>query len=119
MFWHLYKYRLKILFTEKVTLFWTGIFPIVLGTFFFLTFSDITEKSENISTINVGIAVENDSEKTSEEIVKADEAYGTFIDSMVQEGYFSVLYETYEDAKKIYFSCPTAYKWHVEGLHLS
>ena len=99
MFWHLYKYRLKVLFNEKVTLFWTGIFPIVLGTFFFLAFSDITDKSENISGINVGIAVESDSEKTSEEVVKSDEAYGTFINSMVEEGYFSVSYETYEAAK--------------------
>ena len=101
MFWHLYKYRLKILFKDKVTLFWTGIFPIVLGTFFFLTFSDITDKTENIDTINVGIATSADSDKTSEEIVNGDEAYGTFIDTMIEEGYFDVSYETYEDAKNM------------------
>ncbi|MBQ5919145.1 MAG: ABC transporter permease, partial [Lachnospiraceae bacterium] len=67
MFWHLYKYRLKVLFKEKVLLFWTGIFPIVLGTFFYMAFSDITEKSENVDTINVGIVADEGIDKSSEE----------------------------------------------------
>ena len=100
MFWHLYKYRLKVLFNEKVTLFWTGIFPIILGTFFYMAFSDITEKSENISAINVGIAVEEGVDKTSKEIVKSDSAYQAFIDSMIEEEYFNVSYQTYEESTK-------------------
>ena len=81
MFWHLYKYRLKVLFKEKVLLFWTGIFPIVLGTFFYMAFSDITEKSENVDTINVGIVADEGIDKSSEEIVKSDVTFESFINS--------------------------------------
>lgn len=99
MFWHLYKYRLKVLLNEKVLLFWTGIFPIILGTFFYMAFSDISEKSENISTINVGISSE-EREGNLEEIVKGDNAFSSFIDSMIDEGYFSVDYYDYDTAKE-------------------
>lgn len=99
MFWHLYKYRLKVLLNEKVLLFWTGIFPIILGTFFYMAFSDISEKSENISTINVGISSE-EREGNLEEIVKGDNAFSSFIDSMIDQGYFSVDYYDYDTAKE-------------------
>ena len=42
MFWQLYQYRLKRLVNDKVQLFWTAMFPIVLGTFFYLAFSGIS-----------------------------------------------------------------------------
>ena len=48
MFWHLYKYRVKVLLKNKYLLFWQGLFPIILGTFFFMAFSDITEMTENM-----------------------------------------------------------------------
>lgn len=99
MFWHLFKYRLKVLFKEKQLLFWSGIFPIILGTFFHMAFSDITEKTENISEINVSISVK-EGNGSPEEIVKGDEAYAKFIDSMIAEGYFSVDYDDYETAKE-------------------
>ena len=74
MFWHLFKYRLKVLLKEKQLLFWSGIFPIILGTFFYMAFSDITEKTENISEINVSISVK-EGNGSPEEVVKGDEAY--------------------------------------------
>lgn len=100
MFWHLYKYRLKVLFNDKVTLFWTGIFPIILGTFFFLAFSDISEKAENISDIKVVISAEENKGEV-EEIILSDNSYRSFIDSMISEGYFDVEYADYEAAKKM------------------
>ena len=98
MFWHLYKYRLKVLFKDKVTLFWTGIFPIILGTFFFLAFSDISDKAENISDIKVVLAAE-ENKGNVEEIILSDNSYRSFIDSMISEGYFDVEYADYETAK--------------------
>ena len=100
MFWHLYKYRLKVLFKDKVTLFWTGIFPIILGTFFYLAFSDISEKAENISAINVVISTE-EAQANAEEIVKSDNTFGTFIESMIAEEYFKVDYTDYDTAKEM------------------
>lgn len=55
MFIDLYKFRLKILLKDKVLFFWTLIFPIMLGTFFWLAFSDITEKTEHMEKIDAAL----------------------------------------------------------------
>lgn len=60
MFGHNFKYSLKILFKNKGLLFWTFIFPILLGTLFNLAFSNI-EKTETFTNINVAITQNNDS----------------------------------------------------------
>lgn len=54
MFFHNFKYTLKILFQNKMLLFWTYAFPIILGTFFMMAFSNI-EKSETLDIINIAI----------------------------------------------------------------
>ena len=41
MFIHNFKYSLKVLFRNKSLIFWTFIFPILLGTFFRMAFNDI------------------------------------------------------------------------------
>ncbi len=55
---HIYKTRLKVLLRSRALIFWTLIFPIVLGTLFNLAFSNIMS-SEKFNPIKVGI-VEND-----------------------------------------------------------
>ena len=52
MFFHNYKYSLKTLFKNKGLIFWTFLFPIILGTFFNLAFSNI-ENSEKLSIIDI------------------------------------------------------------------
>jgi ABC-2 type transport system permease protein len=47
MFFHLFKYKLKILFREKDLLGWIFAFPLVLGTFFYLSFGTIINNGEN------------------------------------------------------------------------
>lgn len=54
MFFHNFKYTLKILFQNKMLLFWTYAFPIILGTFFMMAFSNI-EKSETLDIIDIAI----------------------------------------------------------------
>lgn len=58
MFKHNFIYTLKILGKNKVLIFWTFAFPIILGTFFFLAFSDI-ENNEKLDVFPIAI-VEND-----------------------------------------------------------
>ncbi|MDF2822042.1 MAG: transporter permease [Clostridiales bacterium] len=58
MFIHAFKYRIKILFNNKALLFWTLLFPIILGTLFQLALSGITE-SEFFKVINIAV-VNND-----------------------------------------------------------
>lgn len=54
MFFHNFKYTLKILFRNKLLIFWTYAFPLILGTFFYMAFSNI-ENSEKINEINIAI----------------------------------------------------------------
>lgn len=58
MFFHNFKYTLKTLFKSKALIFWTYAFPIILGTFFNMAFSNI-ESSEKLEIIPIAI-VEND-----------------------------------------------------------
>ena len=58
MFKHNFKYSLKILFRNKSLIFWTFIFPIILGTFFKLAFKDI-ENNEAFHPFDIAV-VESD-----------------------------------------------------------
>ncbi len=62
MFFHNFKCTLKTLFKSKILIFWTYAFPIILGTFFFLAFSDI-ENNEKLSIIDIAI-VDNENFKS-------------------------------------------------------
>ena len=57
MFIHNFKYALKTLLKNKMLIFWTFVFPIVLGTLFKLAFSNI-ENTEKFDVIDIAI-VEN------------------------------------------------------------
>ena len=54
MFWHNFVYSLKTLFKSKSLIFWTFVFPILLGTFFKLAFSNI-EKNEVLEVFNIAV----------------------------------------------------------------
>ncbi len=58
MFFHNFKYSFKSLFRNKMLIFWTFAFPIILGTLFNMAFQDI-EKNEKLDIIDIAI-VEND-----------------------------------------------------------
>ena len=59
MFKHNFKYSLKILFRNKSLIFWTFIFPIILGTFFKLAFNDI-ENNEAFHPFDIAVVESND-----------------------------------------------------------
>ncbi len=54
MFYHNFKYSLKILLKNKMLIFWTFAFPIILGSLFKMAFSDI-ENNEKLDTIDIAI----------------------------------------------------------------
>lgn len=54
MFFHNLKYTIKILFQNKILIFWTFAFPLILGTLFSFAFSDI-EKNETFEPIPIAI----------------------------------------------------------------
>ena len=54
MFGHNFKYTFKVLMRNRMLLFWTFVFPLVLGTMFKLAFSNI-ENSEKLNVIPIAI----------------------------------------------------------------
>ncbi len=64
MFWHNFKYSLKTLFGDRILIFWTFAFPLILGTLFYMAFSAIGD-SEKLSIIKIGI-VDNQEYQISE-----------------------------------------------------
>ncbi len=54
MFWHNFKYTLQVIFRDRALIFWTFAFPIILGTFFFLAFSNLTS-GETLSIIDIAV----------------------------------------------------------------
>ena len=62
MFIHNFKYALKTLFRDKMLIFWTFAFPIILGTFFNMAFSNI-ENSEKLEIINLQLLQRNNAKR--------------------------------------------------------
>ncbi len=62
MFIHNFKYCLKILINGKVTIFWTLVFPILLGTFMYIAFGNVMETDEMFKNVDVAVICEGDGE---------------------------------------------------------
>ncbi len=60
MFLHLFKYKLKTLFRPSEELFWTYLFPIILGTLFYIAFGSVMERTESFTTIPVAVVKEQE-----------------------------------------------------------
>lgn len=95
MFTHQFKYAFQTLFRNKMLIFWTFLFPIVLGFFFHLAFKDI-ESSEMLDIIDIAI-VDN-------EAFQSDEMLKQAMKSLSKEGdenqLFRIEYVTKEEAEK-------------------
>jgi len=91
MFFHNFKYNLLFLLKNKTLLFWTFAFPIILGTFFNLAFSDI-ENSEKLKTID--IAIVDNVEFNNDLILKTTFSY-------LEKDIFDINYTTLENAEKL------------------
>ena len=96
MFSHNFKYTLKILLKNKILLFWTFAFPILLGTFFHMAFSNI-ENSEKLKIIK--IAIINNENYQKEELFK--NTFTHLSDKKNKDRLFSVTYTNIEKAKKL------------------
>lgn len=96
MFLHLLKYKLKSLFREKDLLGWVFAFPLVLGTFFYLSFGNLMNGEEyHFNPIPVAFVSEGN----------ADAAFEPVLDSLSKEGtkdrMFEVTKTGEEDARDL------------------
>lgn len=96
MFWHSFKYNFLLLFRNRMLIFWTFAFPIILGTLFNMAFSNI-ENNENLGIIDIAI-VDNEMLK-SDKVLSTTFAY--LSDESNEDRIFSTKYTTEEDAKKL------------------
>ncbi|HBA37974.1 MAG TPA: hypothetical protein DCY94_04565 [Firmicutes bacterium] len=96
MFTHNFKYTLKTLLKSKALLFWTFAFPIILGFFFNLAFSDI-ESSEKLEIINIAV-VKNDALSDNPYF---KDAIDSLSDTSDEDRLFSTTYTTLEESKKL------------------
>ena len=96
MFYHNFKYSLKILLKNKSLIFWTFAFPILLGTLFNMAFSNI-EKSEKLSIID--IAIINSDEFDNDKIFK--ETMQILSDDNNKNKIFNITYTDISKAKKM------------------
>lgn len=96
MFIHNFKYTLKILFKDRMLIFWTFAFPIILATFFNMAFSDI-EKNEKLDIIN--IAIVNNTSYNTNQIYK--ESFKTLSDKKNKDRLFNIKYTSLKQAKEL------------------
>lgn len=96
MFWHNFKYSLKTLVKNKMLLFWTFAFPIVLGTFFYMAFSNI-EKTETLDAFDIAIVNNND----FNENILFKEAFKSLSDKTNDNYLFNIKYVNLNEAKNL------------------
>lgn len=96
MFYHNFKYSLKILLKNKMLIFWTLLFPIILGTLFNMAFSDI-EKKEKLDIID--IAIVNDEKFENKIIFK--EVFKKLSSDSNKNKLFNIKYVSLDSAKNL------------------
>lgn len=96
MFIHNFKYAFKTLFKNRMLIFWTFAFPIILGTLFNMAFSNI-ENSEKLDIINIAI-INNDDFENNEAFKTSFEELG---DENNEDRLFNTQYTTEEKAKEL------------------
>ena len=89
-----FKYSLKVLFRNKGLLFWTFVFPIVLGTFFNMAFSNI-ENSERFNAFDIAIVNDENFNLTYKNI------FDSLSDVNNEDRLFNVNYVSLEEAKNL------------------
>lgn len=96
MFIHNFKYTLKVLLKNKMLIFWTFAFPIILGTFFKMAFSNI-EKNEQLDIIDIAIV----SNETFDKNEMLKESFKEFSDPENDKRLFDTSYVNEKEAKKL------------------
>lgn len=96
MFIHNFKYAFKTLFKNRMLIFWTFAFPIILGTLFNMAFSNI-ENSEKLDIINIAI-INNDDFENNETFKTSFEELS---DENNEDRLFNTQYTTEEKAKEL------------------
>ena len=96
MFWHNFCYFFKVLLKNKMLIFWTLAFPIILGTFFNMAFANLMD-SEKLNIID--IAIVNNEEFNNNILFKS--AFSMLSDEHSEDRLFNAKYVDLEEAEKL------------------
>ena len=96
MFIHNFKYMLKKLLHDRMLIFWTFAFPLILGTFFSMAFSNI-EEGETLDIIDIAV-IKNEKFEESQ-IWK--ETFKNLSDKKNDSRLFNTKYTNEKEAKKL------------------
>ena len=96
MFIHNLKYTIKTLFKNKVLIFWTFAFPIILGLFFNMAFSNI-EKDEMLQVFDIAVV---DNEEFRDQDIYVDALSELSNDDNLDK-LFNIKYVSLNDADKL------------------
>lgn len=95
MYFHIFINSLKVLFKNKMLIFWTFVFPIVLGLLFNMAFANI-EKEEMFTTIDIGIV--NDENYNNNQAYTM--AFNYLGDPSNEDRIFNINYGTLDELKE-------------------
>lgn len=96
MFIHNFKYSFKTLFKNKMLIFWTFAFPIILGTLFNMAFSNL-ENGQKLNIVNIAIISNEDFENNK----AFKTSFAELGDENNEDRLFNIQYTTEEEAKEL------------------
>lgn len=96
MFIHNFKYTFKALFRNKTLIFWTFAFPLILGTFFYLAFSNL-ENGEKMSVVDIAIVQNEELENN----IGFKQAFDYLSNEKNDNRLFNTKYTSKEEADKL------------------
>ncbi|PKM77173.1 MAG: ABC transporter permease [Firmicutes bacterium HGW-Firmicutes-15] len=99
MFLHIFTNRCKCLVRDKVLMFWTLMFPIVLASLFGLAFSNLSSE-DKFSEINIAV-VDNNEYQSNQAFQSALSAVTDAGQSSGEKGLFNVILSTHEQADEL------------------
>lgn len=98
MFFHNFKYSLKVLLRNKILIFWTLAFPLLLGTLFYMAFSDI-EKNETFQAIDIAVI----DHKSFQENIGWKKTLEILSDEESDDQIFHTVYVNLEEAENLLY----------------
>ncbi len=96
MLLHNFYYGVKGILRERTSVFWTAVFPFILGTLFYVSFGNAIDNAERFHEIPIGFVEVDDIETTEAEATKED-AGSTTTANIEEAAYFLEILESLVD----------------------
>lgn len=89
MFFHIFRYRIKVILRDKTGLFWLLAFPVLMSLFFYLTFGTLGSDVNDKKLKKIPVAV------------TASEENPAVLDAMLESGLFEIIETTQDEGREM------------------